>query len=268
MVDISAVETIIREVADEHILPLFRNLGRDDVSTKSGPNDLVTIADVNAENALAPRLMDLLPGSVVLGEEGTAKDPSVLDALAGDAPVWVIDPIDGTRNFVNGSAEFATMVALAEKGETRAAWIYPPIDGACATAEKGSGSFWRGEPMAGREGTELGAMQGTYHKNYIPKDWARRIEPNLKRLGKTGPAHCAAYVYLRLSSGEHDFGVHGKLMPWDHLAGTLMLREAGGEAGFLDANERYAAQVYPERPMLTVSDGARFDVLKQTLVDG
>ena len=257
MVDMARVEAIIRETADEHILPLFRNLGKGDVSTKSGPNDLVTVADVAAENAMAPRLMELLPGSKVLGEEGASKDPSLFDVLKSEDPVWIIDPIDGTRNFVDGKAEFATMVALAQGGDILASWIHPPVEGTCAVAAKGAGSFWRGAPMDARKGRPFGKMAGTYHRGYMPKEWVRRIEPNLSALGKTEPIYCAAWVYLKLASGEADFGVHGKLMPWDHAAGILLLREAGGEALFIDEDERYAPALYPERPMITVSDAAQ-----------
>ena len=266
-VDTARVEAIIREVAEAEILPLFRNLAKGDISTKSGPNDLVTVADVAAEDALTPRLTELVPGSVVIGEESASKDPSVFDAFKGDAPIWIIDPIDGTRNFVNGKAEFATMVALVVGGATRAAWIYPPIDGSCAVAEEGSGAFWHGARLASKTDTPLGSMTGTYHKNYMPKEWARIIEPNLKSLGKTGPAHCAAYVYLRLSSGEADFGLHGKLMPWDHCAGDLMLREAGGGNYFIDdeAPHEYAPGLFPERPLASLADAAAGERVKAAL---
>ena len=63
----------------------------------------------------------MLPGSLVVGEEGVAADPGVLEALSGDAPVWIIDPIDGTANFADGKPIFAVMVALVRRGET-VAW--------------------------------------------------------------------------------------------------------------------------------------------------
>jgi len=264
--DVERVETIIREVCEEHVLPRFRNLKQDDVSTKTGPNDLVTVADVAAEKALAPRLTALLPGSVVLGEEGASTDPSLMEALGADAPVWVIDPIDGTRNFVKGIDEFATMVALVEKGETLAAWIHPPVSGDGAIAEAGGGARRSGAVLRARRGGALEDLAGTYHRSYVPKPWRARIEAAMPKLGRSFPAPCSAFVYLRLAGGERDFGVHGKLMPWDHAAGVLMLREAGGEAVFLDADERYAPKAYPDRPMLTVADGARADAIKGALV--
>lgn len=101
-VDPEAVAAIIREVARDEVLPRYKTLEAHEVRSKSHPGDLVTAADEAAELALAARLRDLLPGSVVVGEEGTAANPGLLDRLTEDAPVWVLDPIDGTRNFAHG----------------------------------------------------------------------------------------------------------------------------------------------------------------------
>ncbi|MGQ0675326.1 MAG: inositol monophosphatase family protein, partial [Rhodospirillales bacterium] len=81
------------EIAALEIMPRFRNLAAGDIRKKHG-GETVTVADEAAERALSPRLAALLPGSGVLGEEGAAADPGTLALLAGDAPVWVIDPID------------------------------------------------------------------------------------------------------------------------------------------------------------------------------
>ena len=91
------VRDLLITAADTLIVPRFQTLGDDDVH-QSSPTDLVTVADVETEEWLTPRLLELLPGSVVVGEEGVAADERVLDHLEGDAPVWVVDPVDGTRN--------------------------------------------------------------------------------------------------------------------------------------------------------------------------
>lgn len=135
-VDLSKVAAIIAEVSAAEIMPRFRNLAAGDIRKKKG-DETVTVADEVAERALTPRLMALLPGSVVVGEESVAEKPELMDLLAGDAPVWVIDPIDGTRNFAAGKAEFAVMLALVRHNETLAAWILRPITGASYMAEAG-----------------------------------------------------------------------------------------------------------------------------------
>src|SRR3546814_18715428 len=84
-------------------------------------SDLVTIADEAAERALAARLPALVPGSVLVGEEGVERDAGLLGLLQGDAPVWIVAPIDGTKNFAEGSERFAIMVALLEPDRNLAA---------------------------------------------------------------------------------------------------------------------------------------------------
>src|SRR5262245_52401902 len=114
-IDLESVDELIRAVAAEQILPRFRRLASHEVHEKS-PGNLVTIADVEAERALTRELRQRLPGSVVVGEEAVAADPQVLDLLGGEAPVWILDPVDGMMNFTRSVARFAVMVALSRRG--------------------------------------------------------------------------------------------------------------------------------------------------------
>src|SRR5262245_47949732 len=124
-VDLAAVSEIITAVAAEQIMPRFRKLASGDVQMK-GVNDPVTIADQETERHLTAQLTKYLPGSVVIGEEAFAKDKAILNHISGEHPVWIIDPIDGTRNFVSGNPEFAVMVALVDKKKPIASWIHDP----------------------------------------------------------------------------------------------------------------------------------------------
>src|SRR5258706_79102 len=108
LVDSEKIERLIAEVAAEEVMPRFEKLEAGDVSEKS-PGDLVTIADVATERRLTPALLDALPGSRVVGEEAAAADPRILDQLAGDDPVWVVDPVDGTANYAAGLPMFSVM---------------------------------------------------------------------------------------------------------------------------------------------------------------
>src|SRR5258708_31980721 len=143
-VDCEKVRRLIVEVADAEVMPRFEKLKTGDISEKS-PGDFVTVADVASEQRLTPALRDLLPGSLVVGEEAVAADPAVLALLDGDAPVWVVDPIDGTANFAAGIPMFAIMVALIRRGETLAAWIHDPLKRATATALAGGGAGGEGK---------------------------------------------------------------------------------------------------------------------------
>jgi fructose-1,6-bisphosphatase/inositol monophosphatase family enzyme len=136
MIDPESVANYIRETARAVILPRFRALGQDDVREKK-PGDPVTIADTEAEQELTRRLAAVIPGANVLGEESVAEDASRLAWLSAEAPVWIIDPIDGTSNFVRGNDGFAVIVALARQGTVEAGWIYNPLGDVMISALKG-----------------------------------------------------------------------------------------------------------------------------------
>ena len=110
------------------------------------PGSVVTAADVASEE-LERELPALLSGSVVVGEEMIENNPAALDLLDGDAPVWVLDAVDGTSNFAKGSVDFAVMVALVRRRQTIAGWIFRPVDGDMYTCELGAGAFRNGEPL-------------------------------------------------------------------------------------------------------------------------
>src|SRR5262249_41196466 len=139
-VDIERVSALITEVAAEEIMPRYAKLAAADVREKA-PGDIVTIADEATEHRLSPQLIEMLPGSCVLGEEGVARSPELLERLGGDAPIWVIDPVDGTTNFAQGEGDFGVMVALVRHDSVLAGWIHDPRRREMLTAERGSGAW-------------------------------------------------------------------------------------------------------------------------------
>jgi len=119
------VMRLMAEVAAAEIVPRFGKLGAGDVRDKGKPWDLVTVADIAAEAFLTTALGRLVPGSAVVGEEACAADAGVMAALGGAAPVWLIDPVDGTNNFVHGQPCFAVVIAYCEGGETEEINLVP-----------------------------------------------------------------------------------------------------------------------------------------------
>ena len=163
--DPSQVIRIIREVARHEILPRFRNLKADEVAQKRHPRDFVTIADTESERRLTELLCSLAPGSVAVGEEAAEVDAEILAALGEGAPAWLLDPIDGTTNYVSGKACFAVIAAYCAGGETLAGWIYDPIADVVLWAVAGEGAWLErgGECARVRvaAGGEIGAMKGS-----------------------------------------------------------------------------------------------------------
>src|SRR3954454_4482460 len=138
---------LLREIALVEVLRRFRQLQKHEIREKS-PGDFVTIADEAMEAALAPKLAALLPGSLLVGEEDCARDPSVMRRLASDQPVWVIDPVDGTANFAEGKEQFCSMMALIERDQVLGGWIYDPVTDTTSYAVKGGGAWSAGHRLA------------------------------------------------------------------------------------------------------------------------
>ncbi|MEQ8283042.1 MAG: inositol monophosphatase family protein [Parvibaculum sp.] len=238
------VAALMREVAAREIMPRFRALAEGDVEEKS-KGDLVTIADRASELWLTPRLEALVAGSHVLGEEAAAADPALLERLADDKALWTVDPVDGTGNFVAGRETFGVMVALVEKGETTHAWIYLPVAGELAVAERGAGAFWTSggasaQLASGRAAPEFAEQSASFYVRFMPDEWRTSIEKHAEGIGRKESTLCSAVDYTSVALGRHDFVTYYRMLPWDHVPGTLILREAGGVVRDLETGLDYA----------------------------
>lgn len=221
-----AVSALIRTVSAEIILPRFRTLAAHEIIEKA-PGDLVTIADRESEVSLARGLAQLDPGARIVGEEASAEDPALLDRL-GHGRAWLIDPIDGTANFAEGITPFGVMIGLIEDGEPIAGWIYDPVADRMCHGSHGSGAFIDGARVsAAGSGAPLPIV--TLPTHFIPADQAAGLAARADgRLTLARSPRCAAEQYARLVLGQDDVAVYERSHPWDHAAGTVFLREAGG----------------------------------------
>ncbi|MEW2164577.1 inositol monophosphatase family protein [Streptomyces sp. NPDC007084] len=225
----SDVEELIRRAAATEIMPRFRQLAAHEIDQKSGPHDLVTDADRKAEEFLTGALTALLPGSVVVGEEAVHADPASYGAIGDTAPVWIVDPVDGTRQFVHGDPGFCTLVALTLDGVVHGSWTYAPAREEFATAIRGRGAVLDGVPLrAGspEPGRDLDIAMS--HPDYTTDEQKRA----LLGLGVEGvvarPCGSAGLEYLAIARGELDATAFSWEAAWDHAAGLLVVEEAGG----------------------------------------
>jgi len=135
--DAAEITQVLRAAARVEILPCFRKLAPDAVWTKSGPFDLVTVADVAAEALITQGLSRLFPKAVIIGEEAVSRDPALLGRLAEADMAIVVDPIDGTSNFTAGVPLFGVMAAVICGGEVVASVIHDPMSDDTAAREPG-----------------------------------------------------------------------------------------------------------------------------------
>jgi fructose-1,6-bisphosphatase/inositol monophosphatase family enzyme len=234
---VDAVTELLAEVVADEVLPRFRRLRASDVTAKAtpgDPHDIVTVVDRVVERRLERALTALLPGSVVVGEEAVHADPRRLGALLGPDPVWLVDPLDGTKNFARGDDTFGVMIAFAQSGVTQAAWISLPARGETFVAVKEAGTYAGGRrvqvPATSKATRE---PDGTCYTGFMHNDLAEFVQRRLPGACKGGVG-AAAIEYTGVARGEKDFVLYHRLLPWDHAPGALVLTEAGGRVEFLD----------------------------------
>ncbi|HEX7167636.1 MAG TPA: inositol monophosphatase [Acidimicrobiales bacterium] len=227
---IDRVAELIREISATAIEPLFDSLASGDVREKS-PGEVVTRADEDGERMLTAALAPIVPGAAMLGEEACTAAPGLLDAL-GDGWSWLIDPLDGTSNFVAGSTDWAVMVALVRSGETVASWIWRPATRRMYMAERGSGATCNGQAVRTTpRDPDPRSLRGAVLRRFLDPPTNAAVERNSTRFAHVGTGRmCAGSEYPAIADGEQDFVVFWRTLPWDHAPGALLVQEAGGVA--------------------------------------
>lgn len=222
------LETMIEaaQVAGDRLKQDFADLKSLDVRFKNGAGDPFSEADLRAEETVKTMLARAQPTYGFLGEEGG------LSAGSDAEHVWVVDPLDGTMNFIRGVPFFAVNIALARAGEVVAGVTYIPMMGEMFWAETGQGAFLNGERIRVAETTRLDdavlaigipfagkPRQAQFHHEI--QQLTHRVA-SVRRLG--AGAVDTAYV----ACGRFDAYWEQSVSPWDMAAGAVLVREAGG----------------------------------------
>jgi fructose-1,6-bisphosphatase/inositol monophosphatase family enzyme len=223
------------------------------------PGDFVTAADIAAERALARRLPEAVRGAVVLGEEAVHENPERMQLLREAAPVWVVDPVDGTANFARGAPGFGVIVALVQQGVVNAGWIYDPLGDVMVTAERGSGSWSAGARLAVDPESEPARMVGAAYGRTVKGERAGKALAASGRVATVRNLGCSALEYVAVARGAAHFSLHSRSLPWDHAAGMLIVAEAGGIAAFFDGTA-YDPRV-ADRAVLAAASRAAWDTV-------
>ena len=240
-IDINALALVLAQAAEAEIRPRFRALGKGDIRTKADANDLVTEADEAAERFIKREVAAQFPGVLFVGEESVAADPALLPKLADADLAIVVDPIDGTFNFACGVPLFGVMAAIVSGGYKVGGIIYDPMGDDFVMAEKGGGAWHTGDhrpavKLKVRGPAPLEDMTGMASTGFIERGRRARVLQNLAKVAFVANYRCAAHEYRSFAAGNLHYLMYNKLMPWDHLAGTLIAEEAGAHAARLDGS--------------------------------
>ncbi len=235
IIDPERVANIVRETAKIDVLPRFQTLSENEIMEKA-PGDIVTVADYDAEKRLTAALKDLLPGADVLAEEAATRDGLDLENYQSDRATWLIDPVDGTRNFSKGDPTFAIVIALVKDGQTEIAWIHLPVEDHTIIAERGGGAFFNSdERLAISPPPDITGMTGLLNLNAMGDGVSvEQIKERSHTFLALKNFRCAGYDFVELARDRKHFSLYRRLWPWDHAAGTLIFKEAGGYAARVD----------------------------------
>lgn len=267
--DVVLISEILAAAARTEIMPRFKALAAGDIRHKSSVFDPVTEADEAAEREISAALRASFPDALIVGEEATAADPTLLHRLA-DAPLaFVVDPIDGTRNFVAGLPLFGVMAAAIVQGEIVAGVIHDPVCQDTVHALRGEGAWLSREGMPARRlhvapPVPLDRMEAVVGIHYLPEPIRRTVLANLPRLGSATWLRCAAHEYRMAASGFCHALFFNRLMPWDHAPGWLLHQEAGGYSAHFDGKPYRPA--HSSGGLICAPDRPSFELLRDNLL--
>jgi myo-inositol-1(or 4)-monophosphatase len=234
------------EILCQQVQELAREVGRfifeerqkftaEDIIHK-GKSDLVTYVDKTSEARIVAQLREIVPGSGFIAEEGTAQDN-------GETYRWVIDPLDGTTNYIHGLSPFAVSIALMERDEVIMGVVYEISLDEMFYAWKGSKAYLNGREIhVSTAATTADALIGTGFPYYdfsrlgkymAAMDYFMRNSHGLRRLGSA--AADMAYVAAGRFEAFYEYALH----PWDIAAGIIIVKQAGGRMCDFNGGENY-----------------------------
>lgn len=243
------IEAIVLE-AGETILSYYRDAESMDVREKS-PDNPVTEADLAADTLLKSRCLALLPAAGWLSEE-TVDNPQRLERPL----VWVVDPLDGTKEFVMGIPEFSVSVALCEDGQPIVGAIYNPVTREMFAAARGHGLTLNGSPVEVTDQTMLAGSLIEASRSEMKRgefDFCEKMV-ELKMMGSI------AYKLARTAAGLADATwSRGPKHEWDVCAGVLLVEEGGGRCVDLDDRPFTFNQSFPKINGIIADNGHLHD---------
>lgn len=212
----------------------LRNGGAMNVGTKSSATDVVTAADTESERLIRSRLAELRPGDAVLGEEeGNSATNGAAGSATGTAAggvTWVVDPIDGTVNFLYGYPAFAVSVAAQVDGVSVAGAVVEPVSGRRWTGTKGAGAWLDGAPLrcGSPDSLDLTLLAtGFAYRSERRQRQARLVAAMLGRVRDIRRGGSSALDLCAVAAGWVDAYCEHGLSRWDWAAGALIAAEAG-----------------------------------------
>jgi myo-inositol-1(or 4)-monophosphatase len=200
------------------------------LSLKSSPTDPVSDADREAERRIRELLLGDRPDDGLIGEEGSRSSPA-------NGRTWIVDPLDGTVNFLYGMRAWAVSIALEDADGLAVGVVFNPVDAECFSARRGEGALLNGRPIHVTECPSLERAMVATGFSYVAEQRAEQAEILLRLLPRVRDirrAGAAALDLAYVAAGRVDAFYERGLKQWDEAAGRLLVKEAGGVVADLD----------------------------------
>lgn len=248
------LQNLVRHIAQTEVMPRFLNTP----AYRKNDGSMLSEADLAAQTAFAAGL-PLLIDCPMLGEEMNPKEQAGLWETHSDG-LWVVDPIDGTNNFVNGLPHFAISVAYMKNGRSQLGVIYNPVSGECFYAERGKGAFLNGMPLPLRLNKKRlnEAIAGVEIKYLRSGKLSSRMN-TLAPFGTIRSMGSSTLDWCYLACGRYDVYVHGGQKLWDYAAGALIFEEARGHLSTLEGDDFWSGHHVFKRSVIAALEPDLFD---------
>jgi myo-inositol-1(or 4)-monophosphatase len=239
LTDVLEAAVAAAQAGAEVLLGHWRNLPIGSIEEKK-KNDFVTVADRESERRIVSVVRERFPSDAFLGEEGGWQSGP---ASEGEGRVWIVDPLDGTANFIAGFPFWCVSIAAREHGRIVAGAILDPLRGELYTAERGSGAWRNGTRLSVNL---LATLDGAFVATGFPFRSRDRIDQYLDlfkavflRARGIRRAGSAALDLACVAAGVFDGFFEFHLAPWDIAAGAILVEEAGGVISDFDGGDRF-----------------------------
>ena len=254
---IKYISNLLIEVNKLVVLKYYKDLESRQISTKSSEDDYVTIADKESEEFIVRKLIGFLNVNHYIGEETSYLNKNEYKSIKDQSLSWVIDPIDGTKNYIKGKKEFCSMISLISNAIPIATFIYYPLKDLLVYAFKGFGAY--SIDTKTNKITNL-KIQKTNISNVLGSGGTKGIEEPLRQLVLNNLRKhtnrlfigSAGIETIMLASNEIQFVFHGRVTPWDHSPLDLITKEAGGCVYM--ANDKTEFNAFSEGPIIAASN--------------
>lgn len=204
------------------------------IETKTNPNDLVTNMDRETEQFFMSKITEHFPEHRILGEEGMGHEVKDLTGVT-----WIIDPIDGTMNFIHQQRNFAISIGIFEEGQGKIGLVYDVVHGELYHTVRGKGAYMNEKELPPLKPVPINETILSLNATWVTEN--RRIDPTIlgalvRDVRGTRSYGSAALEMAFVAAGRLDAYISLRLAPWDFAGGAILIEEVGGEVTDLYGN--------------------------------